>query len=153
MADNDPRAASATTGTLLPVASDDIGGVHYQRVKIHLGADGVAGGDATPTNPLPTRESAAATAAVTVVAASQAAAGVTVLAANTNRKKMLIFNDSALVLYLKFGTAPSATSYSVRLATMSMYESALPVYTGIVTGVWAAGTLVTTVGAKVTEMT
>ncbi len=34
------------------IATDDIGGVHYQRVKIAWGADGVAG-DTTTANPLP----------------------------------------------------------------------------------------------------
>lgn len=37
------------------VATDDIGGVHYQRVKIALGADGTAV-DASATNPIPTAE-------------------------------------------------------------------------------------------------
>ena len=38
------------------IASDDIAGVKYQRVKLAVGGDGVAA-DATPTNPLPTSES------------------------------------------------------------------------------------------------
>jgi hypothetical protein len=35
------------------IASDDVGGVQYQRVKIQTGADGVAGGDVTAANPFP----------------------------------------------------------------------------------------------------
>ena len=37
------------------IASDDIGGVNYQRVKIALGADGTAV-DASASNPVPTAE-------------------------------------------------------------------------------------------------
>jgi hypothetical protein len=51
MADNvilNPGAGGATA------ASDDIGGIQYQRVKLTLGADGVNDGDASETNPIPT---------------------------------------------------------------------------------------------------
>lgn len=36
-------------------ASDDISGVHFQRIKVALGADGVHDGDVSSTNPMPTR--------------------------------------------------------------------------------------------------
>lgn len=49
MADNVPITAGSGTN----VATDDIGGVHYQRVKIAVGEDGVAA-DASKTNPMPT---------------------------------------------------------------------------------------------------
>lgn len=35
------------------IASDDIGGVKYQRIKLVTGADGVNDGDVSKTNPLP----------------------------------------------------------------------------------------------------
>lgn len=44
------------------VATDDVAGVHVQRVKIMLGADGVNDGDASSTNPLPVSVSGVATA-------------------------------------------------------------------------------------------
>ena len=34
-------------------ASDDIGGVHYQRIKVTVGADGVNDGDVSTANPMP----------------------------------------------------------------------------------------------------
>lgn len=34
-------------------ASDDVGGVHFQRTKLALGADGVHDGDVSTTNPMP----------------------------------------------------------------------------------------------------
>jgi hypothetical protein len=48
MADN----VTVTPGTGVSVASDDIGGVQHQRVKVEWGADGVAQ-DVTAANPLP----------------------------------------------------------------------------------------------------
>jgi hypothetical protein len=36
-----------------PVATDEIGGVDFQRVKLTLGADGVNDGDVSAANPIP----------------------------------------------------------------------------------------------------
>lgn len=66
------------------------------------------------------------TSSVTVFAASGAASGRTVV------------NDSTAVLYLKFGAAASATSYTVQLPAGSYYEFPQPLYAGRVDGVWAA---------------
>lgn len=43
MADNIPTLPSPDV-TAVPVATDEIGGVHFQRIKVHTGADGVAVG-------------------------------------------------------------------------------------------------------------
>ena len=52
MADN--LTAKANTGSGVEVlATDEIGGVHYPRTKIALGADGVNDGDVSASNPLP----------------------------------------------------------------------------------------------------
>jgi hypothetical protein len=40
-------------GTGAVVASDDIGGNQYQRIKVTLGADGVNNGDVSASNPMP----------------------------------------------------------------------------------------------------
>lgn len=50
MADNDILPATGTN-----VATDDIGGVKFQRMKVVHGNDGVNDGDVSLTNPLPTR--------------------------------------------------------------------------------------------------
>lgn len=50
MADNITLNAGTGGAT---AASDDIGGVHFQRVKMALGADGVHDGDVSLTNPMP----------------------------------------------------------------------------------------------------
>ena len=48
MADNDILPATGTT-----VATDDIGGVKFQRMKLIHGDDGVNAGDVSAANPLP----------------------------------------------------------------------------------------------------
>lgn len=59
MADN-VTLSTVTTGGV-SAASDDIGGVHYQRIKITLGADGTTTGDVSSANPMPVVNSAAVT--------------------------------------------------------------------------------------------
>lgn len=49
MADN----LAYTPGSGATVASDEVGGVHYQRVKVVTGSDGVVDGDVGASNPLP----------------------------------------------------------------------------------------------------
>lgn len=47
MADNIPTTTNAS------VATDDIGNVHFQRMKLTLGEDGVNDGDVSAANPMP----------------------------------------------------------------------------------------------------
>jgi hypothetical protein len=49
MADN----VKYTEGTGPEIASDDIGGIQHQRVKITMGPDGVSEGDVSSSNPMP----------------------------------------------------------------------------------------------------
>ena len=51
MADN--AVMSAAVGVGITAALDDIGGVHYPRSKITIGADGVNDGDVSASNPMP----------------------------------------------------------------------------------------------------
>ena len=89
----------------------------------------------------------AATANLTNVAAS--AASVTVLAGNTARKGCIVVNDSTAGVYLKFGSAASATSYTYRLEAKQTFESPAGVtYDGIITGIWDSATG----NARVTEL-
>lgn len=68
MADN----IAITAGSGTTIATDNIGGTNYQRVKIDNGADGVSGGDVCSTNPLPVNQTPFVhlTAAPTVTAGS-----------------------------------------------------------------------------------
>lgn len=52
MADNVTAKANTGTGTEV-LATDEIGGIHYPRSKIVIGADGVNDGDVSAANPLP----------------------------------------------------------------------------------------------------
>jgi len=91
----------------------------------------------------------ASTGTQTSVASS--ATDVTILAANTNRKGVVIFNDSTQTLFLLFGAGTSSnTNYSVQLASNSYFELPPPtLYTGIIKGIWASANG----NARVTEWT
>jgi hypothetical protein len=131
MADNVAITAGAGTN----IATDDLAGVQYQRVKVVWGVDGVAN-DTNATTPLPIKPVAPSTATLTNVASS--ATNVTLKASNANRQHLTIFNDSTQVLYVKWGATASATSYTVQIAPGGYYEFPQPAYTGIVDGIWAA---------------
>lgn len=79
---------------------------------------------------------------------SGSASSVTVLAANPSRVAAYVYNDSSAILYLKFGVTASTTSHTVQLAAQQMYEFSMPIYTGIVDGIWASATG----SARVTEL-
>ncbi len=57
----------------------------------------------------------------------------TLLAFNSNRKGATVFNDSAAILYVKFGATASATSYTVKVPPLGYYEVPFG-YTGIIDG-------------------
>lgn len=92
MTDNVAVAPATGVGTA-PVATDDIAGVHYQRIKVTFGADGSAT-DVSGANPLPVTAAASAsfgsgratvaTAGTRVQLASQACTSVTVKAGRDN---------------------------------------------------------------------
>lgn len=126
------------------IATDDIGGVKHQRVKVEFGADGSAT-DVSPASPLPVREYSDTT-AVTSVSAS--ATSVTLKAANTARKGLIIFNDSQAILFVKLGATASSTSYTYALFNADSVEIPFG-YTGIVDGIWTSATG----AARVTEIT
>jgi hypothetical protein len=56
-----PDNVAITPGAGAAVATDDVGGVQYQRMKISHGGDGVVDGDASKTSPLPSRMGASLT--------------------------------------------------------------------------------------------
>lgn len=78
-----------------------------------------------------------ATSATSTQVASSAT-NVTLKASNTSRQGLIITNDSTSVLYVKLGATASATSYTYRLASYDILELPLPIYTGIVDGLWSS---------------
>jgi hypothetical protein len=118
------------------MATDEIAAVHFERVKITQGADGANDGDVSSSNPLHTRESGSASAVLANV--NDSAASVQLLAANAARRGALFFNDSAEVLYLKFGTTASATDFTLKLMAGQSWSLPAPLYTGRIDGIWDA---------------
>lgn len=81
---------------------------------------------------------------------SASASSVTVLASNASRKSAVLYNDSTVTCYIKFGSTASATSFTYLLpAGSTLIIDASPVYTGIITGIWASATGT----MRVTELT
>lgn len=128
------------------IATDDIAGVKHQLVKVEYGAADSAT-QVSATNPLPVSEPRPSTPTLAQVASS--ATSVTLQAANTNRLSWICVNDSTQVLYVKFGTTASATSYTYRLVPGAILELEEPCYDGRIDGIWAAANG----NAYVTELT
>lgn len=136
-------------------ASGDTGiaawGVRNDNLATTYGADQDYAPFATDANGRTMVAQKAATGTLSNVASS--ATSVTVLAANSARIGATITNDSSALLYVKFGTTASTTSYTVVLAgaasaPFSYYE--VPAgYTGRIDGIWASASG----NARVTEIT
>jgi hypothetical protein len=93
-----------------------------------------------------TTKQAASTGTLSNVASS--ASSVTLLASNANRLGATIHNDSIEIMYVKFGTTASATSYTVKMVADAYYEVPFG-YTGRIDGIWASADG----NARVTELT
>jgi hypothetical protein len=106
MADN----VAITAGTGTSVATDDIGGNHYQRIKVTWGADGTAN-DASATNPLPVASvsgitgigddrKVVTTAGTRVALASSTACKQVVITAETDNTGIIVVGGSTVVASL-----------------------------------------------------
>lgn len=85
----------------------------------------------------------------TLANVNDAATSATLLSANSSRMGLSIFNDSTSVLYLKFGTTASTTSFTVRIDSYGYYEMfGHGVYTGRIDGIW---NIDSTGAARITE--
>lgn len=142
MADNVPITAGSGTN----IATDDVGGTHYQIIKNAFGALDTAT-LVTATVGMPVEDAPSGTATLANVAAS--ATSVTIDAANTSRKGLLLVNDSTASCFVKYGATASATSYTVFMGPGAYWEMPKPIYTGTIDGIWtaAAGNM------RVTELT
>ena len=77
----------------------------------------------------------------TLANVASSASSVTLFAADTTAGTnggRTVFNDSTAVLYVKFGTTASATSYTVQIPAGGYFEFPLPLYDGEVDGIWAS---------------
>jgi hypothetical protein len=78
-----------------------------------------------------------ATSTVTSVALGVVVA--TILASNANRMGAILWNDGANTVFVKLGAAATTASFTVRMSNKSEWEIPDPIYTGVITGITAAG--------------
>jgi hypothetical protein len=82
---------------------------------------------------------AATTSTITRVTA--AASSTPLAAVKASRKGMILYNESAASLYLKYGTAASLTSYTEIVPPNSpWYMSRDALYSGVIHGIWSSAT-------------
>lgn len=74
----------------------------------------------------------------TLANVASSASTVALFAANSGAKGRSVWNDSTQVLYLKYGTTASTSSYTVQLAAGAYFEFPQPLYAGAVDGIWAS---------------
>jgi len=89
-----------------------------------------------PEAKLNTSPASAATTVVSSVPSSGSA--VTLISATASRSFFMIYNDSTESLYVKFGTGASTADFTVKILAGGYFESASPIYTGLVSGIWSA---------------
>lgn len=117
-----------------------------------LGSTAPTVGQKTMANSVPvviaSDQTTPTSATATLSNVSNTAVNATLLSANASRKGAMIYNDSNLVLYVKFGTTATTTSFTVRMASQAYYEVPFG-YTGRIDGISTA----TDGSARITEMT
>ena len=89
------------------------------------------------------------TTAPTQTSVASSASSVTIFASNANAIARRVRNDSTQNLYLEEGGAAATTASTIRVTPGWYYEFPSPLYTGIVTGIWAAANG----NARLTELT
>jgi hypothetical protein len=71
-----------------------------------------------------------------VTSVSGSATNVNLLVDNPNRKFITVYNNCDKNLYLKLGATASLTSFTVLMVPSGYYELPLPIYTGVIDGIW-----------------
>jgi len=93
----------------------------------------------TLSNPAPT--------SATPTSVTASATSVRLFAENAAAGGRSVVNDSTATLYVKYGAAASTTDYTVKMGAGDLYELPLPLYGGVVHGIWSSATG----SARVTE--
>lgn len=100
------------------------------------------------TQPVSSTLDTSSTSTLSNVASS--ATSVSLLASTAGRRGAYFFNDSTAILYVKFGTTASATSFTVKIQPDGFFEMPpKPVYTGAIDGIWSAANG----SCRITELT
>lgn len=89
------------------------------------------------------------TSSSSITSVSSSASNITLLTSTATRKMATVYNDSSATLYLKFGATSSTSSYTLQIPASGYFEFPLPVYTGVVDGIWASANG----NARITELT
>lgn len=76
-----------------------------------------------------------------------AASSTGLFANNPGANGRAVYNDSSAILYLKFGTSASTTSYTVQIPSQGYFEFPDPLFSGACEGIWSSATG----NARVTE--
>ena len=74
----------------------------------------------------------------TPTSVSSLAATQTLIAANANRRSLTIFNNSTAILYVGFGASATRVGAKVPVGAGGFYEMPQPIYTGVISGIWAS---------------
>jgi hypothetical protein len=152
-------SARTAAGTIINFASNLFGGVHYSLKGLINAAgtiinpatqDTLAAVDAKMATLLTQTDGTEASlttiagavtrvSSATLTNVASAATSTTIVAANANRRGLLILNDDANAVKIKYGATASATSYTVNIPGGGGYwEMPQPIYTGVIDGIWAA---------------
>ncbi len=125
----------------LPTGTNVIGALSANQSTNIAQMNGVAtsmgaGADSTGTQRVTISNNATATLANVTASATSVA----VLASAATRRHATFYNDSAAILYLKFGATASTTSYTVQIQANGYYELPQPCYSGAIDGIWSSAT-------------
>lgn len=120
------------------VASDEILGVQYQRMKLIHGADGVNNGDVSTVNPFPVASPSVSPVDRSGTIATGGTAQV-LMSANSSRRGFTLQNNSSGILYINI-TNGIASSSSLQISVGSLYESPENGCTGFAVSIFGATT-------------
>lgn len=115
MADN----VAITAGAGTTIASDDIGSVQYQRVKVSIGGDGTAV-DASTTAPVPTIPGRVTTKGLTNAAVSASSSGANALVSATASQTTRVFR---IMLMFHAATTAKFQSASTDLTGAMQFQA------------------------------
>ena len=114
MADN----VSVPGGSAGPIATDEVSGVQYQRVKVNYGADGSAT-DVSADNPLPVVETASGAVLSTAVTVGTSATAVPA-SPLSGRKAVVIHKNGAAIVYLGGASVNTSNGFPIPAGATGM---------------------------------
>ena len=70
-------------------------------------------------------------------AVSRSNTQIVISSGSIDRLGFSVYNNSRASFYLSLGSVASTASYTVKLISNAFYEIPFPIYTGVITGIWA----------------